>query len=72
MGGYDSETRLQLEAARRIRNLFAHSMKVIDFETNEVAIEVRKLGMPHCEGPDELSQDRKQFNGFAFSFLQVQ
>jgi hypothetical protein len=44
-------------------------MRGIAFETNEVAIEVRKLGMPHCEGPNDLSQDRKQFNAFCLFFF---
>jgi hypothetical protein len=71
MGAYGSGIKVQLEAVRRIRNLFAHQMRRLDFETNEVVIEVRKLGIPEGEahGSSDLSELRKQFNLFCIVFF---
>ena len=43
MGFYDEETRDDLEVIRRVRNVFAHAHRPIDFKATKVAKECRKF-----------------------------
>jgi hypothetical protein len=60
---YDAGVRDNLEIIRRIRNAFAHTPQAIDFKTEEIRTEVRKLKFKPRGMPDEkiVSEYREAF-----------
>jgi hypothetical protein len=63
LGLYDETTRENLDTIRRIRNAFAHTPQAIDFETDEVRKEVKKLKAMDSPDPDltAVSEHRRKF-----------
>jgi DNA-binding MltR family transcriptional regulator len=64
LGAFDETVLEQLEIIRRIRNVFAHSVLPIHFETAEIIDEVKKLHKGFLRHPielAELSQYRRTF-----------
>jgi hypothetical protein len=60
---YDAGVRENREILLRIRNVFAHTPQAIDFDTEEIATEVRKLRFEPMEMTDDepLSENRQHF-----------
>jgi len=73
MGLYDGTIRDDLDAIRRVRNVFAHALKPISFATPEVADEVRKIASPRAvtfpSGRPIPEDARNQFMSAAVNLL---
>jgi hypothetical protein len=70
MGLYGAEVADELDIIRTVRNLFAHSMKRLTFETKEVAEEIAKLRHdPNFPETPRLSVPRQRFNIYCIRFM---
>lgn len=56
MGLYGLTTRRDLELIRSLRNMCAHSIKAINFETDEIASECKKLSSFGAVVPEEVAK----------------